>query len=100
MNSDTNIRWIQMFQNFDRAFILLRSVLEERDLEQMLELEKKGLVQRFEYSYELVWKTMKDYLEEHRAIINPVTPRNRDQRSVCRKDYYRWSGLGGYEASP
>ena len=76
MNSNKDIRWIQRFQNFDRAFLLLRSALEERDLEQMSELEKEGLIQRFEYSYELAWKTMKDYLEEQGTIINPVTPRN------------------------
>ena len=76
MNSNKDIRWIQRFQNFDRAFLLLRSALEERGLEQMSELEKEGLNQRFEYSYELAWKTMKDYLEEQGTIINPVTPRN------------------------
>ena len=76
MNSNKDIRWIQRFQNFDRAFLLLRSALEERGLEQMSELEKEGLFQRFEYSYELAWKTMKDYLEEQGTIINPVTPRN------------------------
>jgi nucleotidyltransferase substrate binding protein (TIGR01987 family) len=76
MNSYKDIRWIQRFQNFDRAFLLLRSALEERGLEQMSELEKEGLIQRFEYSYELAWKTMKDYLEEQGTIINPVTPRN------------------------
>ena len=79
MNSNKDIRWIQRFQNFDRAFLLLRSALEERGLEQMSELEKEGLIQRFEYSYysyELAWKTMKDYLEEQGTIINPATPRN------------------------
>ena len=76
MNSNKDIRWIQRFHNFDRAFLLLRSALEERGLEQMSEQEKEGLIQRFEYSYELAWKTMKDYLEEQGTIINPVTPRN------------------------
>ena len=42
----------------------------------MSDLETEGLIQRFEYSYELAWKTMKDYLEEHGTNINPVTPRN------------------------
>ena len=76
MNSNKDIRCKQRFQNFDRAFLLLRSALEERGLEQMSDLEKEGLIQRFEYSYELAWKTMKDYLEEHGTNINLVTPRN------------------------
>jgi nucleotidyltransferase substrate binding protein (TIGR01987 family) len=76
MRNTKDIRWQQRFRNFDRAFLLLRSALEERGLEQMSDLEKEGLIQRFEYSYELVWKTMKDYLEEHGTNINPVTPRN------------------------
>ena len=56
MNSNKDIRWKQRFQNFDRAFLLLRSALEERGLEQMPDLEKEGLIQRFEYTYELARK--------------------------------------------
>ncbi len=72
----TDIRWQQRFQNFSRAFILLRSVFEDRPLAQLSDLEQEGVIQRFEYSYELAWKTMKDYLEENGLVITPVTPRN------------------------
>lgn len=72
----TDIRWQQRFQNFSRAFILLRSAFEDRPLEELSDLEQEGIIQRFEYSYELAWKTMKDYLEENGIIITPVTPRN------------------------
>ena len=72
----TDIRWQQRFQNFSRAFILLRSAFEDRPLAQLSDLEQEGVIQRFEYSYELAWKTMKDYLEENGVIITPVTPRN------------------------
>lgn len=72
----TDIRWQQRFQNFSRAFVLLRSALESRPLDQFSDLEQEGIIQRFEYSYELAWKTMKDYLEENGVIITPVTPRN------------------------
>ncbi len=72
----TDIRWKQRFQNFDRAFVLLRSAMEDRPLNQFSDLEQEGIIQRFEYSYELAWKTMKDYLEENGIIIMPVTPRN------------------------
>ncbi|MBI5788684.1 MAG: nucleotidyltransferase substrate binding protein [Candidatus Schekmanbacteria bacterium] len=68
-------RWKQRFQNFDRALVLLRSALEEKALDQFSALEQEGIIQRFEYSYEMAWKTMKDYLEENGVIITPVTPR-------------------------
>jgi len=71
-----DIRWKQRFQNFDRAFVLLRSALEDRELDSYSELEKEGIIQRFEYSFELAWKTIKDYLEYSGIVVNPVTPRN------------------------
>lgn len=70
-----DIRWQQRFQNFDRAFVLLRSALEERPLDQYSALEQEGIIQRFEYAYELAWKTMRDYLEANGVEINPVTAR-------------------------
>lgn len=71
-----DIRWHQRFHNFDRAFVLLRSAFDEHKVDQLSDLEQEGIIQRFEYSYELAWKTMKDYLEENGVIITPVTPRN------------------------
>ncbi len=47
----TDIRWKQRFQNFDRAFVLLRSAMEERPLNQFSDLEQEGIIQRFAYSY-------------------------------------------------
>lgn len=38
-------------------------------------LEKEGTLQRFEFTFELAWKLMKDYLEESGIIINPITPK-------------------------
>ncbi len=70
-----DIRWQQRFQNFDRAYLLLHSALETRPMEKLSDLEQEGVVQRFEYTYELAWKTMKDYLEESGVNISPVTPR-------------------------
>jgi nucleotidyltransferase substrate binding protein (TIGR01987 family) len=72
----TDIRWRQRFQNFDRAFVLLRAGLESKELDAFTDLEREGLIQRFEYTYELAWKTVKDLLEEDGVIVNPVTPRN------------------------
>jgi nucleotidyltransferase substrate binding protein (TIGR01987 family) len=38
-------------------------------------LEKEGVIQRFEYTFELAWKTLKDYLEGGGLVITPITPR-------------------------
>jgi nucleotidyltransferase substrate binding protein (TIGR01987 family) len=62
-----DIRWIQRFNNFEKAFGKLSDAVklaEERDLS---ELEKQGLIQAFEYTHELAWKTLKDFLENHGA---------------------------------
>jgi nucleotidyltransferase substrate binding protein (TIGR01987 family) len=72
MNPD--IRWKQRFQNFDRAYVLLRQALD-RGPSALSPLEKEGVIQRFEYSFELAWKTVKDFLEEGGLVISPVTPR-------------------------
>jgi len=72
MGQDT--RWKQRFDNFDRAYVLLRQALERGPAALSL-LEKEGVIQRFEYSFELAWKTVKDYLEASGLVISPLTPR-------------------------
>jgi len=69
-----DIRWKQRFQNFGRGFVLLREALVRKP-ENLSMLEKEGVIQRFEYTFELAWKTLKDYLEEGGLVISPVTPR-------------------------
>jgi Nucleotidyltransferase substrate binding protein like len=64
-----DIRWHQRFQNFERGFILLRSALEGRGIEESSDLELEGLIQRFEYTFELAWKTLKDYLEHNVSCL-------------------------------
>ena len=56
-----DIRWKQRFQNFERAFIFLSKSCK---LEFYDELQGAGLVQSFEFTFELAWKTLKDYLQD------------------------------------
>jgi nucleotidyltransferase substrate binding protein (TIGR01987 family) len=56
-----DIRWKQRFQNFERAFLFLSKSCK---LESYDELQGAGLVQSFEFTFELAWKTLKDYLQE------------------------------------
>src|SRR5262245_59643328 len=71
----SDVRWKQRFDNFDRAFVLLREVCD-RGVASLSQLEKEGAIQRFELAFELAWKTLKDYLEESGIVVNPVTPRS------------------------
>ncbi len=56
-----DIRWQQRFQNFERA---LRSLEEALAIEQPDVVQRAGLIQFFEITFELAWKMLKDYLEE------------------------------------
>jgi len=55
-----DIRWIQRFNNFSKAFNQLTKFIEKGVLN---ELEKQGLIQAFEYTYELACNTLKDYFD-------------------------------------
>lgn len=67
-----DIRWKQRFQNFEKAIGHLEEALmiESPDL-----LQKAGIIQFFEMSYELAWNTLKDYLEEQ-GFTDVKSPRN------------------------
>jgi nucleotidyltransferase substrate binding protein (TIGR01987 family) len=69
-----DIRWHQRFEHFERAFILLRSAFEDRAPDTFNVLETEGLVQRFEYTFELAWKTLRDYLEQSGVVLPQITP--------------------------
>ena len=81
-----NIRWKQRFNHFEKAFNLLKSVFEDRKIEELSLLEKEGVVQRFKYTYELAWKTLKDYLEYNGSLNNvDISPRNIFKESYSAK---------------
>jgi nucleotidyltransferase substrate binding protein (TIGR01987 family) len=67
-----DIRWKQRFQNFAKAIGYLEEALE---IENPDLLQKAGIIQFFEMSYELAWNTLKDYLEEQ-GFTDVKSPRN------------------------
>lgn len=73
---DEDIRWIQRFNNFKKAFSLLSEVIESNEDICKLELiVKEGIVQRFEYTFELAWKTLKDKMIEDGLAIDKISPK-------------------------
>ena len=69
------VRWKQRFENYERAFLLLKEAFE-KDPAEMSDLEKEGVIQRFEYTFELAWKTLKDYLSYSGVVLDQITPRS------------------------
>ncbi|EKU92461.1 nucleotidyltransferase substrate binding protein [Bacteroides oleiciplenus] len=58
-----DIRWKQRFQNYEKAFNRLSRAIEIVRITPDDDLLQSGLVQTYEYTFELAWKTLKDYLE-------------------------------------
>jgi nucleotidyltransferase substrate binding protein (TIGR01987 family) len=59
MSNSDEIRWQQRFENFTKALAQLEAACDQ---DSYSDLERAGLVQMFEFSFELAWKTFKDLL--------------------------------------
>ncbi len=63
MEEQKDVRWIQRYSNYHRACGRLLEITEaDRFAEDLSELEREGLLQRFEYTFELAWKVLQDLL--------------------------------------
>lgn len=81
MNEKEDIRWKQGFDNFEKAFILLKEAIGY-DLNKLNQLEKEGIIQRFEYTFELAWKVLKDKMQDDGIVLETISP-----KYVVRKAY-------------
>ncbi len=59
-----DIRWIQRYGNYSKALFQLNDAIELANERELSKLEEQGLIQAFEYTHELAWNTLKDFLIE------------------------------------
>lgn len=62
-------RWIQRYNHFLKAFSQLADAVHLAQQRPLSKLEEQGLIQAFEYTHELAWNTLKDFLEA-RGVSN------------------------------
>ena len=72
MNQD--IRWKQRFENFENALQQLEEGIAYFE-SHPVNLVKEGVIQRFEFTHELAWKVLKDFLE-HEGFVNIIGSRS------------------------
>ncbi len=68
-----NLRWIERFENFEKAKKNLSIAKDYIAQNGITDIAIMALVQAFEITFELAWKTQKDYLEYNGIKVN--TPR-------------------------
>lgn len=67
-----DIRWRQRCQNYCKALDQLTVAVVAPTLDM---LQEQGMVQCFEYTFELAWKTLQDFLAETRGYVDVRGPR-------------------------
>lgn len=63
MSTTPDVRWRQRFRSFQKAFAQLSAAATLASQRKLTDLEQQGLIQAFEFTHELAWNTLKDFLE-------------------------------------
>lgn len=62
-----DVRWRQRCQSFRQAFRQWAAAAELAKQRKLSELEQQGLIRAFEFTHELAWNTLQDFLESRGA---------------------------------
>ncbi|MGH8558845.1 MAG: nucleotidyltransferase substrate binding protein [Methylococcales bacterium] len=70
-----DIRWKQRLNNYLKALQTLHKAVALSEQRKLSELEQQGLIQGFEFTHQLAWNVLQDYLEEQ-GFVDIVGSRN------------------------
>lgn len=71
--ANQDIRWEQRFGNYRKALARLTEAVNLLNVETLSDLEKEGLIKRFEFTFELAWNTLQDLLR-HKGYLDIAGP--------------------------
>lgn len=60
--TNPDIRWQQRFASYQKALLQLQGAVELSSQRALSPLEKQGVIQAFEFTHELAWNMLKDFL--------------------------------------
>jgi len=60
--ASADVRWLQRLENYGRALATLQRAIATAKERPLNELEEQGLIQAFEFTHELSWLVLKDFL--------------------------------------
>lgn len=75
-----DIRWKQRFSNCLKALQTLAEAVELARQRELSKLEQQGLIQGFEFTHELAWNVLKDYLEEQ-GFVDIIGSKNASRQA-------------------
>ena len=78
--TDKDIRWKQRFDHYLNAFKVFDEAINTAAQRPLSDLETQGLIQAFEFTHELAWNVLKDYLE-HQGVFNIIGSRDASRES-------------------
>ena len=81
MEENTLPRWEQKLNSYRKALSRLAEVVNVSKVRQLNDFEADGLIQRFEFTFELAWKLMKSYADYQGT----------DKEIMGSRDAVRWS---------
>lgn len=62
--TEPDVRWQQRFANYKRALHQLQSAVALSQQRPLSRLEQLGIIQVFEFTHELAWNVLEDYLQD------------------------------------